>query len=240
MNSVIGDIVAQNYKTSEVFKAYDVDFCCKGNRTLLDLSESGQVDLEKLIAELKNIHSEAIDPAIEFNAWPLDLLADYIEKKYHRYVEQKIPIIMEYLTKVCHVHGQNNSELQLIKEIFCASSEDLKYHMMKEEKILFPYIRKMLENERKGFLYEPPMFGSVNNPIKMMMDEHTTEGNRYREIALLSNNYQPPSAACNSYIMSYAMLKEFEEKLHEHIHLENNILFPGAIKYENNLMHYLN
>ncbi len=240
IDSVIGDIVAKNYKTAEVFRSYGVDFCCKGNRKLMDLSGSGSVEVEKLIHDLEKVQTDQKESGTEFNTWPLDLLADYIEKKYHRYIEEKIPVIDEYLTKVCKVHGHGYNELYKIHEIFSASCEDLLNHMKKEENILFPYIRKMVADERQGLCHKPPMFGSVKNPISMMEDEHTTEGDRYREISVLSNNYTPPPNACNTFIVTYAMLQEFEEKLHEHIHLENNILFPKAIKQEDNLIYQQN
>ncbi|MBK9736354.1 MAG: iron-sulfur cluster repair di-iron protein [Saprospiraceae bacterium] len=240
LHSVIGELVANNYKTAQVFKTYKVDFCCNGNRTLIDLKKTDDIDLEKLIEDLEKVTSEVVDLDTQFKSWPLDLLTDYIEKTYHRYIEHKVPVIKEYLNKVCDVHGRDDNELYKIQEIFNASSEDLLQHMAKEEQILFPYIRKMVENEERGFSFQPPMFGSVKNPIHMMMEEHSTEGDRYKMIASLSNDYTPPAKACNTYMVVYAMLKEFEEKLHAHIHLENNILFPGAITFEQSIIHQQN
>lgn len=240
INSVIGDIVSKNYKTAEVFRSYGVDFCCKGGRTLKDLNDSGKIEIERLLTDLEHTLSSETDPNMEYNKWPLDLLADYIEKKYHRYIEEKIPMITEYLLKVCKVHGNGYNELYKIYNLFVASSEDLLHHMMKEEKILFPYIRKMVGDERLGYSYKSPAFGSVRNPISMMMDEHSNEGDRFKEISILSNEYTPPANACNTFVVTYALLKEFEENLHHHIHLENNILFPKAIDFEESLMSSLN
>ena len=128
---------------------------------------------KKILNDLEKAQSTGVDFGSEYSTWPLDLLADYIEKKYHRYIEEKIPLINEYLTKVCKVHGQG----------YNSSSEDLLHHMMKEEKILFPYIRKMVSDERQGFSHKSPAFGSIKNPISMMMEEHMTEGDRFAEIA---------------------------------------------------------
>jgi regulator of cell morphogenesis and NO signaling len=239
-HSVIGDIVANNYKTAEVFRSYGIDFCCKGNRSLMDLSASRKINLDRLIEDLNQNMGNSSSSAPDFQSWPLDQLADYIESKYHRYIEETIPILAEYLTKVCKVHGHGYPELHKIQEIFTESSSDLLYHMSKEEKILFPAIRNMISNLNHGLPFRPPMFGSVRNPIHVMMEEHTTEGGRYSEIAMLTNGFSPPPNACNTFIVTYAMLKEFEEKLHEHIHLENNILFPGAIKYEDNMTNHPN
>jgi len=231
-NSIIGEIVADNYRTAEVFRSYGVDFCCKGNRTLIDLLTTADVDIKKLIIDLESTNALGNEPGQDFDLWHLDILADYIEKKHHKYVLSQIPMIEQYLNKLCTVHGKNNPELLEIQKIFTASTVDLVHHMEKEEKILFPQIRNMVSYVKRGIAYEPPIFSTVNNPIQMMMAEHSQEGDRYREIASLSNNYTPPPTACNTYIVTYAMLKEFEENLHTHIHLENNILFPGAIKYE--------
>ncbi|MBK8628573.1 MAG: iron-sulfur cluster repair di-iron protein [Saprospiraceae bacterium] len=239
-HSVIGDIVAQNFKTAEVFRSYGVDFCCKGNRALDDLAKSENLDISKLIMELESMSATNGNTSIDFKSWPLDLLADYIEKTYHRYIEEKTPIINEYLTKICKVHGHRHPELHAIHEIFLSSTSDLFSHMQKEEKILFPYIRQMVADDRNKVVYRAPGFGSIKNPINMMMEEHLTEGDRYREISTLSNIYTPPADACNTYLVTYGMLNEFELKLHEHIHLENNILFPSAIKFEEILANKLN
>ncbi|MBK6565124.1 MAG: iron-sulfur cluster repair di-iron protein [Saprospiraceae bacterium] len=240
IHAVIGEIVADNYKTAEVFRSYGIDFCCKGNRTLNDLKNADQITLDQLIRDLNLVRQDHNDFGVDYNTWPLDLLADFIEKKYHRYIEEKLPVINEYLVKVCKVHGHAYPELYKIYEVFRASSEDLLHHMKKEENILFPHIRKMVLDAKMGLPYQQPMFGFLKNPIAMMEDEHTIEGDRYREISTLTNNYTPPPNACNTFVVTYAMLHEFEEKLHEHIHLENNILFPKAIKEEENLKHKLN
>ncbi len=234
-NSIIGEIVAENFKAAEVFRSYGVDFCCKGNRSLHDLASTVDIDLENLIVELTNTTSKAIDPGKDFALWPLDTLAEYIEKKHHTYVKAQTPIITQYLNKLCQVHGKANPELYAIQEIFSASSEDLSNHMVKEEQVLFPHIIQMVANVKKGRAYETPHFGTVKNPIQIMMAEHEQEGDRYAEIASLSNNYTIPPSGCNTYMVTYAMLKEFEENLHEHIHLENNILFPGAVRYEESM-----
>ncbi|HMU05166.1 MAG TPA: DUF542 domain-containing protein, partial [Saprospiraceae bacterium] len=198
-HSIIGDIVAHNFKTAEIFRSYGVDFCCKGNRALDDLAKSENLDISRLIIELESMSSVSSNSPIDFKSWPLDLLADYIEKTYHRYIEEKTPIINEYLLKVRNVHGHRHPELYKIHEIFVASTSDLFSHMKKEENILFPCIRQMVTDERNKVVYKSPAFGSIKNPINMMMEEHLTEGDRYREISTLSNNYSPPNDACNTY-----------------------------------------
>lgn len=147
-------------------------------------------------------------------------------------METKIQEITPFLHKVVRVHGNLHPELIEIEQLFKESAGELTAHMKKEELILFPYIRKMVEAQRSGTQVQAP-FGTVHNPIRMMMHEHDSEGERFRKIAALSNNYTPPADACNTYKVTYSLLKEFEEDLHLHIHLENNILFPKSIELEN-------
>lgn len=234
----IGQIVADDYRTASVFKSYGIDFCCKGYRTISEVCHQKDISVERLIEALEKTTQQEKSASPNFNRWALDLLADYIEKKHHRYVRGKIPELNTYLEKLCKVHGQYHSELFEIKELFKASANELLSHMQKEEKILFPVIRAMAEAEINGTpdVHRTP-FGTVENPISMMMHEHDTEGERFRKIAALTNGYTPPSDACTTYRVAFALLEEFEEDLHRHIHLENNILFPKAIELEKELSH---
>jgi regulator of cell morphogenesis and NO signaling len=232
----IGQIVAEDYRTASVFKSYGIDFCCKGNRTVLEVCGQKDIAVETLQEALEKNTGQERSANPNFNRWALDLLVDYIEKKHHRYVHGKIPELNVYLEKLCKVHGQNHPELFEIKELFTASANELFSHMHKEEKILFPIIRAMAEAELNGTtnIHRPP-FGAVGNPITMMMQEHDNEGERFRKIAALTDGYRPPTDACTTYRVAFALLEEFEEDLHQHIHLENNILFPKAIELEKKL-----
>lgn len=230
--TIIGELVAQNYRAASVFKKYGIDFCCQGNRTIEDACRKTQIDTNSIVEDLKNISNQQQAGSIDYKTWPLDLLADYIEKKHHRYVESAIVEIKPYLAKICQVHGSRHPELHQINEHFLQSANALVQHMKKEELILFPFVRKIVKSQNEQSSIDTPHFGTVQNPIEMMMNEHEVEGERFREIAELSNNYTPPEDACNTYIVTFALLQEFEEDLHLHIHLENNILFPNAIKLE--------
>lgn len=227
---IIGELVAQDYRAAEVFSKYGIDFCCKGGLTLQDACEKKKVDLNALISDLTEKTKQAESVQNDYQAWPIDLLADYIEKRHHRYVVEKTPVILQYLTKVAKVHGAAHPEVVEILENFNESAQMLAAHMKKEELILFPFVRKMVV-AREGEVLEP-RFGTVQNPIEMMKEEHSVEGDRFRKISELSNNYTPPQDACNTFRVTYSLLKEFEADLHLHIHLENNILFPKAIKME--------
>lgn len=231
--SIVGELVAKDYRTASVFKKYRIDFCCSGNRNIAEACKKKQVASEELIEALQLITQQNSTIHDDYSSWPLDLLADYIEKKHHRYVTAKIQEIMPYLHKITGVHGDNHSELKEVEYLFAESAEELTAHMQKEEKILFPFIRKMVQNGKDVL---PLPFGSVQNPIRSMMQEHDTEGERFRTIAALTQDYAPPADACNTYRVTFSLLKEFEEDLHLHIHLENNILFPKSIILEQSLV----
>jgi len=228
----IGQFVADDFRTAAVFSKHGIDFCCNGDRIIEDVCEKKGIEVNQLLNELQAVLNTASNQSIDYKSWPLDLLADYIEKKHHRYVEEKIPVLRQFLHKLCSVHGGRHPELLIINEHFTASANELTSHMKKEELVLFPFVKRMIAAKQENTTVQSPQFGTVQSPISMMMQEHDNEGERFRKIAELSNNYNPPADGCNTYQVTFAMLKEFEEDLHLHIHLENNILFPGAIKLE--------
>ncbi|MCW3161620.1 iron-sulfur cluster repair di-iron protein [Chryseobacterium oryctis] len=227
----IGEIVAEDFRTAAIFKKYGIDFCCKGGRTIEEACSSKKLDTEQIYEEIENLPKND-NNSIDFKSWPLDLLADYVEKTHHRYVEEKTPVIQAFLDKLCKVHGGSHPELFDIKQLFDASAQDLGAHLKKEELILFPFIKNMVKAQIDGSAIQQPAFGTVENPVNMMKHEHTVEGERLRKIAELTDEYNPPADACNTYRVTFAMLQDFENDLHKHIHLENNILFPKAIKLE--------
>ncbi|MGK0254329.1 MAG: regulator of cell morphogenesis and NO signaling [Mariniflexile sp.] len=228
----IGQFVADDFRTAAVFSNYGIDFCCKGDRTVEEVCKKKGIEVNALLNELGEVLNAKTNQSIDYKSWPLDLLADYIEKKHHRYVEEKTPVLHQFLDKLCSVHGERHPELLEINEHFSASAHELAAHMKKEELILFPFVKRMVNAKMENSAIQSPQFGTVENPIAMMMQEHDIEGERFRHIAELSNNYNPPADACNTYKVTFSMLQEFEQDLHLHIHLENNILFPGAIKLE--------
>lgn len=224
----IGEVVADNYKTATIFKKHKIDFCCQGGRTIDEACQKQGISRWELLRDLEDVIKDDKSDTTDYQSWPLDLLADYIEKKHHRYVEQRSSEIRPFLDKICKVHGDRHPELLEINQLFTDSVGELAQHMKKEELVLFPYIRKMVDAKTAGNPLPAPHFGTVENPIAMMMHEHDVEGERFRKIAELTNEYQPPADACNTYRISFSMLKEFEDDLQFHIHLENNILFPKA------------
>lgn len=232
LNKTIGQMVAEDYRTAQIFKNHKIDFCCRGNRSLQEVAQKNNLDVDTLLKEIDEVQSQNKNDNTDFKSWPLDLLTDYIEKKHHRYVEESIPVLQQYLNKLCKVHGDRHPELLEINAHFNASAGELAMHMKKEELILFPWIRKMVKAEQQKEDLDKPHFGTVHNPIQIMMQEHDNEGERFRQIATLSDNYSPPVDACNTYRVGFSLLQEFEDDLHRHIHLENNVLFPKAEQLE--------
>jgi len=230
--NIVGEVVATDFRTASVFKSHRIDFCCRGNRSIDDVCQTNGLKADSLVDELNNIAQLKDESTPNFQTWDMDLLADYIEKKHHRYVEKRIPELKTYLNKIAKVHGERHPELLEIDDLFSASAYELLSHMQREETILFPYVRDLATQTNN----EKPHFGTVRNPINVMMQEHDNEGVRFRKIAELSDNYDPPNDACTTYKVAFEMLKEFEEDLHAHIHLENNILFPKAIATEASLV----
>ncbi len=231
-NKTIGSFVAEDFRTAAVFSKYKIDFCCKGNRTISEVCEKQNIDANALLENVLEVAQSENSGTIDFNSWPLDLLANYIEKTHHRYVQEKTNVLLPFLDKLCKVHGANHPELFKINELFIGCADELSQHMKKEELILFPFVKRMVETKESYGILSQPSFGTVSNPIAMMRHEHDNEGERFREIAALTNNYTPPADACTTYRVTFAMLKEFEADLHKHIHLENNILFPKAVTLE--------
>lgn len=233
----IGEYVAQDFRTASVFSKYGIDFCCKGNRSIEEACAKKEVDAAKIQNEINKLMQTTQTGNIDFTSWPLDLLADYIEKTHHRYVTEKSPAIVAFLEKLCKVHGNTHPELFEITELFQGCAQELANHMQKEERILFPFIKQMVASTISDENVEQPGFGSVANPIAMMKAEHEHEGERLEKISMLTDAYTPPADACNTYKVTFAMLQEFEKDLHTHIHLENNILFPQAIQMESQMQY---
>lgn len=231
----VGELVAEDYRRASAFKKFGLDFCCGGGAPLREACLRKGIALEAMCKELEAATCNDVTSQQEFDRWELDFLADYILNVHHTYVRSKLPEISDYAKKVSTVHGEHHPETKEIARHFQAIKEELTSHMAKEEQILFPYVKKLLASKRQNIKLSNPPFGTVKNPIHMMEQEHQFAGDEMKEIRLLSNNYEPPQGACNTYRVFYSNLKDFEENLHQHIHLENNILFPKAVLLEESM-----
>lgn len=232
----IGELVSQDWRRAEIFKKYGIDYCCGGKRTIAEACEKKGIDTTRLEADLQNIDNRTSDNQNNFNRWELDFLVDYIINVHHKYVTEAIPFLDELSIKVSRVHGENHPELSEIERHAQGVIEELTLHMHKEEMILFPYIKQLVEAKRTNTAIVPPFFGTIANPIQMMEEEHVSAGGAMEAIEELSNRFTPPVDACMSYRVLFAKLQEFQQDLHQHIHLENNILFPKAVQLERELM----
>ena len=227
----IGEVVAGNFHTARIFENYGLDFCCGGKKTIEDACSEKGVDTAKLLAELETSGSSNTT-ATRFDTWEADFLADYIINNHHAYVVNSVSTIEHHLQKVVSAHGERHHELAEIESAFTELKNELLEHMAKEEKMLFPYIKKMNIALKNTLEMPVPPFGTIENPIKVMEHEHDNAGNLLKKINSLSSAYNPPKDACATFRVLYNELREFEDDLHIHIHLENNILFPKAKKLE--------
>jgi regulator of cell morphogenesis and NO signaling len=224
----VAELVTEDYRTADVFKQFGIDFCCGGKVTVSEICRKKNISYDALTEQLNRIGQEKPETDTNFNEWPLDKLANYIVEKHHSYVTQNLELIRQYANKVALVHGGHRPEVKVIARLYNEAADELAHHLEKEEIILFPYVNQLAAAKRNKATIPSPHFGTVKNPIAMMEAEHEFAGDHFHEIAKLSENYTAPPEACNTYRVLYAKLKEFEDDLHTHIHLENNILFPKA------------
>jgi regulator of cell morphogenesis and NO signaling len=231
----VSETVAKNIKAAHVFKKHGIDFCCGGGISIEKACQKNEVNLDQLLVELNGLDT-TISSTQNYDSWPLDFLVDYIVNTHHSYVDESLGLIYSYAEKVAKVHGEHEPAVIQIFDLFKYIAQDLTVHMKKEEMILFPFIKKMVLAEKGELVIEIEHFGSINNPIRMMEMEHETVGDWFKKIAVLSNQYTAPEWACNTFKALYAKLDEFEQDLHLHIHLENNILHPKALQLEKALL----
>lgn len=230
LNLTIGEIVAQNIKTAEVFYKNKIDFCCKGNILLSDVISKKKLNSDEIIEQIQEILNDKSNG--DFANYSNFELIEEIVNKHHKYVRESIEVLTPLVNKVAKVHGETHPELIQIRDLYLESIDELQSHLMKEENILFPFINVLTLAEKENHAIVKPHFITVNNPIARMMEEHSNEGERFEKIQELSNDFKPPFDACNTYKFVYSKLDEFQKDLHQHIHKENNILFPRAIELE--------
>jgi regulator of cell morphogenesis and NO signaling len=226
-DTIVGDIVKENYKTAQVFDKNNIDFCCGGATSLAQACEKSRTDIDSLLPELEVLIVLRDPDSTYINSLDLDELCDYIEKRHHTYVSEHIPFLQQKLQKLCDVHGSHHPELFQIRELFEGAAGNLSAHMKKEELILFPFVRKMIKAKRDHVVQKFES-GEFRQTMETLDAEHQTEGERFEKISALSNAYTCPPDGCNTFKVAYQTLSDFEQDLHRHIHLENNVLFKKA------------
>jgi regulator of cell morphogenesis and NO signaling len=229
----VGEIAAEMPNATRELEKLGIDYCCGGSRTLGDACAEAKISVDEVLARLEK--STASFTASDTKDWQDQPLADliaHITSTHHVFVREECPRIEALAAKVVGVHGKNHPELLRVQETFSALAEELKVHLMKEEQVLFPYLVRLEESFVAGEPAPPAMFGTVVNPVRMMMQEHDGAGDALRTLRSITKEYAVPADACISYRTLYQALQGFEADLHQHIHLENNILFPRAVAME--------
>ena len=228
----VKDIALSNPAARQVLEDAGLDYCCGGGKSLHEACLHADVPAEEI---LKRLHENSKDISPDEANWisaPLGDLTRHIREKHHRYVRESISRVQTLLDKVSAKHGENHPEIGDIRGLFAELGREMIMHMQKEEQILFPYIDALEKANNAHGSVEPPFFQTVRNPIQAMMKEHDGAGELVKQIRKASSEYTAPADACTSYKALYQDLREFEADLHQHVHLENNILFPRAVEME--------
>lgn len=217
---------------TRIFEKLGIDYCCGGTRSLADACRVANLQVDQV---LENLESASLPIATEEPNWQRGTLAELVEhikKTHHNYTREEIARLQPLLDKVCKAHGENHPELLAIRKIVAGLAAELTSHLMKEEMVLFPYVVRVEEAALQNQPMIPAPFGKVENPVRAMMQEHDSAGTALRRLREASHGYAIPVDGCLSYRTLYQALEAFETDLHQHIHLENNILFPRAIEME--------
>lgn len=234
--SIVRDLAVEIPGATRVFEGLGIDYCCGGNNPLTDACSKAGLAVEDVVSKLEDANRAATkgDEDRDWRAEPVTALVSHILDTHHAFDRGELARIEPLLAKVVSVYRERRQELIEIQTIFTAMKLDLLSHMMKEEQVLFPYIVELQEAVSRGEDKPVPFFGTVRNPVRMMMTEHDTVGDMLKSMRQLSSNFVVPSDACVSYAALYEALAGLESDLHKHIHLENNLLFPRVIEMEGN------
>lgn len=230
----IGEMATKDLRKVEVFKKYGLDFCCGGKKTVKEACAEKGLDVTKVEKELQQADRMPAAHTIPYDEWDISFLTDYIVNTHHRYVRKNLPEIVKYAKKVMEVHSDNHPELVEINNFVVEMAATLTAHLAEEETVLFPKIKALANNNNEIDAAKTWGHESLKNLIDTVEVEHEVVGKELVDIRELSKNYTLPQDACASYTLLYRMLGEFEDDIHLHIHLENNILFPKALKLEKN------
>jgi regulator of cell morphogenesis and NO signaling len=229
--TTVRDLAVTVPGATRVFEQLGIDYCCGGNRTLADACTKAKVSLEDVMASLAQAERQPDEVSIWTTA-AMTTLIQHIVETHHTFTKQELPRLEKLLHKVCAVHGEQHPELLQLKTAFLSLKEELEPHLLKEEQVLFPYITKLEAALTNHAPLPLSCFGTVQNPVRMMTLEHEAAGELLQEMRAVTHEYAVPAEACMSYQTLYQALAEFEADLHQHIHLENNLLFPQAMQAE--------
>lgn len=230
----LGEIVTEDSRAALVFERFGLDYCCGGHQTLAEASEQSHLPLAPIVDALSALG--APDPDDQDQRWSdLATLTRHIVDRHHRYVREMMPAIEGWLGKLVARHGTRHPELAEVWQIFCELSQEMTVHMAKEETLLFPAIDDLAAARRAGTRLPASPFGTVLHPVRVMEEDHRAAGDQLARLRALTNNYTPPADACTTFRLCYGELLRFQADLIQHVHLENNVLFPRALELERQL-----
>ena len=232
LTQTVRDIALEQPTSIRVFEHFGIDYCCGGRKPLAEACSARGVSVDTVLAALGASTDSTVPAPIDWSQASLNRLIDHIVANHHAYVKRELPRLAVLAQKVVNRHGDTQPHLPAIQQSLIYLDDELTHHLAKEENILFPYIAALETAMSSGSAHPDACFGAVSNPIGMMTNEHEAAGAQLAEIERLTENFTTPIGACPTYHAFYGGLKEFQQDLHQHIHLENNILFPRAIELE--------
>ncbi len=220
----IGEIVVQDFRTASIFKQHGIDFCCGGKKSISETCTETGSNKTELLNDLSALLSEPGSAPMDFKSWNPDFLCDYIVNTHHKFVIKTLPELVVYTDKIARVHGANHPELLQVAQLFAEINRELLQHLKNEEEVLFPAIKEALTSPSAS------VRATIKSEITRMDAEHEFAGGSMDTINKITNHYTLPADACNTYSVAFKLLEQFEDDLHTHVHLENNILYPKALQ----------
>ncbi len=224
----VGEIVADDYRTARVFENHGIDFCCGGKITLGSACAEKGIDLDTITGELDAVKSGPAGRSENYASWELPFLVDYIINAHHTYIKENTAPIAAYAHKIAEVHGPHHPEVIKIASVFDGIAKDLEAHLSHEEEVFFPAIKRVHGARKQATAPEENDVETIRDSVRKLTREHEEIGEAIHMIRSLARDYAIPGDVCNTFVVTYQKFREFEDDLHKHVHLENNILFPKA------------
>ena len=228
IETTVGEIVADDYRTAGIFEKHGIDFCCGGKMPLAEACKTKGLDFAALTKELELLQHEPVDRSQNYSSWSLSFLADYIVNTHHVYLKENDDQIVAYAQKIASVHGEHHPEVIRIAAIFEKIATEMVGHLKEEEEVFFPALKRAEAARTSGSQPDAKDREIISNSLVRLHREHEEVGDAIHEIRRLANDFSIPDDVCNTFMLTYRKLDEFEEDLHKHVHLENNILFLKA------------
>lgn len=228
LETTVGELVADDFRIAGVFEKHGIDFCCGGRISIAEICREKGLDPTPLLQEIAEVKNTPVDRSHNYSAWALPFLADYIVNTHHSYLNENTAQIVAYSNKIAEVHGGHHPEVIEIATIFAKIATDMTAHLREEEEVLFPAIKRIDAARRAGNTPEALDMETIQSTLIRLDREHQEIGDAIHAIRHLAKGYAIPEDVCNTFAVTYRKLQEFEDDLHKHVHLENNILFPKA------------